>query len=165
VSEERRIISTFNEYSTWVSSFEDMDESLWSLPISENKWSVSEIVSHLMNWDKHLLSEILPSVCEGKGMNFPEFDTYNKIASDYVSSGVSQSKLIREAKDTRDLLVNELQEMSVEKLCQPLAANGVSHCPHTGTPYSLMYIIKEFIDHDNHHKEQIMEYIRKNSLG
>ncbi len=31
----------------------------------------------------------------------------------------------------------------------------VELCPHTGTPYSLLYIIQEFIEHDQHHKVQI----------
>ncbi|QTH46930.1 hypothetical protein J4772_01225 [Cohnella sp. LGH] len=40
-------------------------------------------------------------------------------------------------------------------LREPVTANGVELCPHTGTPYSLLYIIQEFIEHDQHHKVQI----------
>jgi len=102
LSEGRKIIRIFGEYSTWVSSLENMNERQWSTPISENKWSVSQIISHLLNWDKHLLTEILPSVRNGKGMHFPDFDTFNNIASDYLKSGLSQKELLREARETRD---------------------------------------------------------------
>lgn len=117
-----------------------------------------------MNWDNYLLTEILPSVQNEKGMEFPEFDTYNKKASSYAKSGVLQLKLLEEAKDTRELLVKELNELPTEKLINPLTANGVTHCPHTETPYSLIYIVKEFTDHDNHHKKQIIQLLRANNL-
>ncbi|MCU7667721.1 DinB family protein [Bacillus thuringiensis] len=164
MSEESYIINNFKQYASWLSRLEDMDKELWSKPINKGKWSVSEIIAHLMNWDNHLLSEVLPSVRNEQGMDFPDFDSYNKKASDYAKSGISQLKMLEEARDTRELLVKELNEMSVEKLTKQLTANGVTHCPHTGTPYSLIYIIKEFTDHDNHHKGQITEFLKTNNL-
>ncbi|GAB6439759.1 hypothetical protein CON36_37305 [Bacillus cereus] len=164
MSEENCIISNFKNYASWLSILEDMDNELWSTPINKGKWSVSEIIVHLMNWDKHLLSEVLPSVRNEKGMKFPDFDSYNKKASDYAKSGISQLKLLEEARNTRELLIKELNEMSVETLNKQLTANGATHCPHTGTPYSLIYIIKEFTDHDNHHKRQITEFLKENNL-
>jgi hypothetical protein len=44
---------------------------------------------------------------------------------------------------------------SKEVIDRPTTANGVSHCPHTGKPYTLLYIIQEFMEHDEHHKKQI----------
>lgn len=161
---ETKIINDFSKYSTWLNSLEDIDETLCSKPITKNKWSVSEIISHIIFWDNHLLYEVIPSVRRGKGMEFPDFDTHNKKASDYTKSGISLSKLLKEAKDTRELLVKELYELPIETLNNPLTSNGVTHCPHTGTPYSLIYIVKEFTDHDNHHKGQIIQFLKENSL-
>ncbi len=70
-------------------------------------------------------------------------------------------KLLEEAKAKRELLVKELRILSAGNLKKSLTANGVSHCPHTGTPYSLIYIIKEFVDHDNHHKRQVMHFLNE----
>lgn len=164
MSEETKIISEFGKYSSLLNTLEDTDETLWSKPIAKDKWSVSEIIAHIINWDNHLLSEVIPSVRNEKGMEFPDFDTHNKKASDYAKSGISQSKLLEEAKDTRELLVKELKELPTEKLNKPLTANSVTHCPHTGTPYSLIYIVKEFTDHDNHHKGQIQQFLKENNL-
>lgn len=61
------------------------------------KWTVGEIVSHIMNWDDYLLRETLSSVRDGQGMDFPDFDTYNKLASNYAKSGISKMKLLEEA--------------------------------------------------------------------
>ncbi|KAB2364049.1 DinB family protein [Bacillus cereus] len=165
MSEVKNIISNFSHYSSWLSTLEEINETLWSKPIAESKWSVSEIIAHIMNWDNYLLTEIFPSVQNEQGMEFPDFDTYNKKASNYAKSGISQSKLLEEAKDTRELLVKELNELPTEKLKNPLTANGVTHCPNTGTTYSLIYIVKEFTDHDNHHKRQIIQFLKENNLG
>ena len=73
-------------------------------------------------------------------MEFPDFEPFNKKASDYAKSGISQSTLLMEAKDTRELLVKELNEIPADKLNKSLTSNGAAHCPHTGTPYSLKHI-------------------------
>ena len=165
MNEEANIIADFSKYSSWLNTLVDMNETLWSKPIAKGKWSISEIIAHIINWDNHLLSEVIPSVRKEKGMEFPDFDTYNKKASDYAKSGISQSKLLKEAKDTRELLVKELNELPTEKLTKSLTSNGITHCPHTGTPYSLIYIVKEFTDHDNHHKRQIIQFLKENNLS
>lgn len=92
-----------------------------------------------MNWDHHLLIEVLPSVQNDKGMEFPDFDTYNNKVSNYAKSGISPSKLFEEARDTRKLLIKELNKLPIETLTKSLPANSVTHCLHTGTPYSLIY--------------------------
>ncbi|KFM98837.1 DinB family protein [Bacillus clarus] len=161
---ENKIIHNFKKYSIWVSTLKEMKEELWTIPISQEKWTVGEIISHIMNWDEYLLSEILPSVRKGQGMEFPDFDTYNKIASNYAKSGISKKKLIEEAKNKRELLVKELSLLSADKLNEHVTANGVVYCPHTGTPYSLIYIIKEFVDHDNHHKRQVTQFLNENHI-
>lgn len=96
--EENKIIHDFNEYSIWLNTLKGMKEELWVASISEGKWTIGEIVSHIMNWDECLLSKVLPSVREGQGVEFPDFNTYNKIASSYAKSGISKMKLLEEAK-------------------------------------------------------------------
>ncbi|SEP73893.1 DinB family protein [Piscibacillus halophilus] len=162
-SETKNIINAFSDYSSWLNQLQDIDDSLWSKPIATGKWSVSEIVAHIIKWDHHLLSEIIPSVQKGDGMVFPEYDPFNKKASDYAKSGVSQSQLLEEAKNKRNQLINKLNELSRETLYKPLTANGITHCPHTGTPYSLIYIVKEMIDHDHHHQKQIIHFLKQSN--
>ncbi|GMK48139.1 hypothetical protein PghCCS26_52690 [Paenibacillus glycanilyticus] len=156
---QNEILYSFNNFSTWIRSLENTNEKLWFAPIEEKKWSISEIIAHLFNWDRYLISEILPAVQIGNEINFPEYDTFNKRASDYIQSGVSKSKLIDETIATRNLLVKLLHEMTIERLNRRLTVNGVTNCPSTGAPYSLIYIIKEFADHDTHHKQQIMRFL------
>ncbi|CAM5184918.1 hypothetical protein UACE39S_01427 [Ureibacillus acetophenoni] len=92
-------------------------------------------------------------------MSFPNLTPSIKRHSDYATSGITQTKLLEEAIDTRRLLVQELKELPTDVLVNPTTVNGVTHDSLTGTPYSLIYIIKEFIEHDEHHKRQIVLFL------
>ncbi|RLQ96336.1 DinB family protein [Falsibacillus albus] len=153
------IIQEFQNFTSWVINLNKVEKELWSVPISEGKWTTSEIIAHIMNWDNYLLSEIIPAVKDGMAMTFPDFNEFNQMASDYAQSGISQTSLIKETIQKRDLLTKELLNMPVEVLTRHTNANGVASCPHTGEPYSLIYIIKEFIDHDRHHQNQIIQFL------
>jgi len=111
---DNKIINDFKEYSIWITTLKDMKEELWTAPISEGKWTVGEIISHIMNWDDYLLRETLSSVRDGLGMEFPDFDTYNKIASNYAKSGISKIKLLEEAQAKRDYLFKSLTDCLLE---------------------------------------------------
>lgn len=149
----------YEESIMWIEILRNVENEIWKQPIAAGKWSVGEVVSHLMNWDRYLLSHILPAVRKGEEMNFPPFDEQNEIASQYAKSGVSKEKLIDETIEIRKKLVQECFEMKKEVFYKSLPCNGVTHCPHTGTPYSLSYIIEEFAEHDNHHKKQIQHIV------
>ncbi|ACT01363.1 DinB family protein [Paenibacillus sp. JDR-2] len=159
---QNEILHSFKNFSNWIRSLENMNETLWFAPIAKNKWSISEVIAHLFNWDRYLISEILPAVQSGNEISFPDYDTFNKRASEYIQSGISKSKLIDETVATRQLLVQLLHEMTIERLTRRLTVNGVSNCPSTGAHYSLIYIIKEFTEHDTHHKQQIIRFLQLN---
>lgn len=87
-------------------------------------------------------------------MTFPAFDSFNRIAYAYARSGVAKDRLLDEFKQTRHALAERLLE-EPEVAAKNVTVNGIETCPHTGTPYSLLYIIHEFNDHDRHHQGQI----------
>ena len=159
------IINQFHQLPSWMNSIKGMDEQLWGSPLSDGKWSTSEVLAHILNWDQYLLAEILPSVRNRKEMNFPDFDPFNQLASAYAKSGISSEALLNEAIAVREQLINQLIEMPDELLTYPLPVNGVSHCPHTGRPYSLIFIIEDFIEHDNHHKQEIVRFLHVNNIN
>ncbi|MGG1550302.1 DinB family protein [Paenibacillus ferrarius] len=161
VSLDKNTILRYKEFTEWTDTLNDLHESIWLQPLSEGKASTGEIISHLKNWDNYLISVIIPAIRNGEGIIFPDFDSFNQIAYEYARSGVSKASLLEEFKLTRLQLVDMLLANPdiVEK---HVTANGVDTCPHTGTPYSLLYIIHEFNDHDNHHKNQIIEAAKHN---
>ncbi|GGA25613.1 DinB family protein [Paenibacillus physcomitrellae] len=152
---------TLIQYKTfvkWTDTLRDLDDHLWSSPIAEGKASPADIISHLQNWDHYLIHKVIPAVRKGEGMVFPDFDSFNKQAYEYARSGVSKTRLLDEFKQTRLQLV-DLLLAEPDVAAKPVPANGLAYCPHTNTPYSLLYIIHEFREHDIHHKHQILSVI------
>ncbi|UVI29674.1 DinB family protein [Paenibacillus spongiae] len=158
ISLGKSTILRYKEFTEWADTLHDVHESIWLQPISEGKASVGEIISHLKNWDTYLITTIIPAIKNDEGMVFPDFDSFNKIAYEHARSGISKDRLLDEFMQTRLHLV-EILLADPDVVAKHVTANGVETCPHTGTPYSLLYIIHEFNDHDTHHKNQILTVI------
>lgn len=149
------IISDYEQFGKWTDTLLGLSETTWHSPIQEGKASIAEIIAHLRNWDLHLIHVIIPAIRKGEDMVFPNFDSYNSEAYHYANSGVSKDQLLQEFKRDRMELIRILKSMKSNELLLEVKANGVTHCPNTGTPYSLLYIIQEFNEHDEHHKKQM----------
>ncbi|MFC5700374.1 DinB family protein [Cohnella faecalis] len=154
-SEAHQIIENYT--NNWFGY--EFDDSTWNKPIAEGKASVAEIIGHLLNWDNYLIETVIPTVKNGGGMEFPDFDTFNKAGYAYVKNK-PRSLILQEFNSAREKL-SEMLLNSLEFIDKPTTSNGVSVCPHTGRPYSLIYIIEEFIEHDEHHKSQINAVITR----
>ena len=150
-----KVIEEFHYYSIWLRLLDDMEEQTWTMPIGPDKWSCRDIISHILYWDDHLHTNIIPSIKQGEDMHFPEFDPFNEIAAQYARSGISKNELLQKARETRKKLVKELYKLPAELLEKSVRSNSETHCKHTGTPYSLLYTIQEFTCHDRHHQGQI----------
>ncbi len=148
------VLDEFESASKWARSL-DVSEQAWNGPIAEGKATIAGIVSHLLNWDRYLIIYTVPSVLKGEGIIFPEFDAFNSSAYEYAESGVKQEQLLAEFVDTRKELCALLRSIGEGEMLRAVSVNGVSHCPHTGSPYSLLYVVGEFVDHDRHHQRQI----------
>ncbi|OXS59876.1 hypothetical protein B1A99_10080 [Cohnella sp. CIP 111063] len=158
ISLGKETIHRYNEFIEWTDTLRDLDDNIWLTPIAEGKATVAEIISHLQNWDHYLTNTIIPAIKNGEGMVFPDFDSFNQKAYEYARSGVSKESMLDEFKQTRLQLI-EILLTEPDVTAKHVTANGVENCPHTGTPYSLLYIIHEFIEHDIHHKNQILSVI------
>ncbi|SEJ71725.1 DinB superfamily protein [Bhargavaea ginsengi] len=156
--ETEKIIREFGAYSDWLFELKSVDPHVLKKPLAEGKWSASEIIAHILKWDEHLSDRVIPAVLEGEGMAFPEFGPFNNRAAAYAEK-VTPGRLITEAGAARNQLVSRLFELPESVLVRPAASNGDSHCPYTGSPYTLIYIIGDFIYHDQHHRQQIDDFL------
>ena len=160
MNDEKTIIERFGHYTAWLDTLKDIEEIRLHHPIAAGKWSAAEIIAHIAKWDVHLREVVLPAVRNGEGMTFPDFEPFNQQASAYATSGLPFAELLTQAKSARLLLVEELEAMPLDRLTMPLTSNGETHCPFTGLPYSLLYTIEEFTQHDHHHQGQVMQFLK-----
>lgn len=153
------VIDEFASYIDWLNTLERLDESMWDKPTATDKWSIKAIILHIAHWDNHLLNVIIPAVKTGEGMIFPEFDSFNARATQKAKrlSGVN---VLRLAKTSRSSLVEALRSLRQETLTLHTTANEATHSPHEDVPYTLAYIVTEFIEHDRHHQQQVDSILR-----
>lgn len=156
------VIDEFASYTKWLNTLTELDETTWENSISTNKWSIKTIVLHIAHWDNHLLNVIIPAVKTGEGMIFPEFDSFNARATQKAKR-LSGENVLQLAKTSRSSLVEALTSLRQETLTSQTTANGATHCPHQGVPYTLAYIVTEFIEHDRHHQQQVDAILGKTS--
>ena len=154
-----QVIQEFASYTEWLDSLEKLSESDWNEQINSEKWSIKQIVLHIAHWDNHLLNVIIPSVKNGEGMIFPDFDSFNARATKRAEK-LTGDAVLKESLSSRQTLVNMLESLSEETLTFKTSANGVSHDPNQGVPYSLHVIIEEFIEHDRHHMKQVESILK-----
>ncbi|MBY0120894.1 DinB family protein [Bacillus sp. S/N-304-OC-R1] len=138
-------------FSEWIKSLKDIDQEDWQQPISEGKWSVGAVIAHLLFWDKYSLNERFPFFKEGAKLNsFPDFQRVNDDAEEY-SKKVSKEQVIDELLSIRTQLLSILEQMKEEELNTSFYIGD-----HQLT---IKDYFKDFIEHDLHHKEQVVQAI------
>lgn len=148
------VIDEFASYIDWLNTLSGLDELTWEKSIATDKWSIKAIVLHIAHWDNHLLNVVIPAVKNGEEMIFPEFDSFNARATQKAKH-LSGEKVLRLAKTSRGSLIETLRSLRQETLTAHTTANGATHSPHDGVPYTLAYIVTDFIEHDRHHQQQV----------
>lgn len=149
------VIQQFGELTHWFQSLLVMNDEKWRMPIKEGKWSPSEVIAHLQGWDQYMKDYVIPAALKGEVV-FPEHNEFNAKSSKHAFSGISK---IEEIIQTRVTLVKELLCLSEQDLQKNITVNGYTNCPNTNKPFTLLHLVTEFIEHDQHHKRQIDQYV------
>lgn len=51
------MVEEFKTFIDFVQELKTIDEEHWNSPISEGKWSLKDVISHIMLWDKYFYEE------------------------------------------------------------------------------------------------------------
>ncbi|WP_044641770.1 DinB family protein [Risungbinella massiliensis] len=154
------IIMEFEQFLFWIQQFKLDDHQTFLEPISEGKWSIAEILSHLMFWDRYFLQEILPHIRPGADIEFIPFQQLNNKSSIYALSGISMNELVEEVIHYRTKLVEKLREQTEEQFHIPFKLNGEEIDSYSGSRYTLCNYIQDSVHHDHHHQRQIAEFLK-----
>lgn len=108
-----------------------------------------------MYWDQFLIQFAIPDIYRKSEINFPDHDNQNELSSIYATM-VAKGQLMDEFKEVRGKLITFVHSLPTEILEREITVNGVTHCPRTKQPYTLEYILEEFVQHDDHHVKQLV---------
>lgn len=151
----KKILTYQESVNRYLEVLEDTSEELFRKPISEGKWGISEIIAHIINWDKYLLYVVIPSVKKDVELAFPEFDSFHKTAYPISKNFHSKEEALMAFKTIRNDLCKVVADLSDSVYYKPLVIGGKEVSPHSNLSYSLDTIFADFSNHDQHHLEQI----------
>lgn len=145
-------IADFHEWIPFVQSLRTVQPEQWSTPIAEGKWSVHEIVSHILRWDEFYLEKAFFPIEQGTPLllHTVDIDSFNEDAVNW-GKGLSQEQLIQEAVQVRQQVLKCLQRIPV------------SLYEHEFAAIDQLFVLERFLDdlyhHDQHHMQQIQAWL------
>ncbi|MBM6617652.1 DinB family protein [Bacillus suaedaesalsae] len=143
-----KIKNEHDNFLKWVETLKGISNKTWSNPYSEGKWSPSEIIAHLMFWDRFLLNLSIIDVQPGDNLpNFPPVQEENERAAKYARETKSKDQLIDEFLNVRKEFVHLINELNEDQLYIPFKVGNHD--------YTVISLLEDFQGHDKHHQVQI----------
>lgn len=151
--EKGQLLEAFTEYEVYLASLNirvaSDDEA--HAPLAGGKWSVSEIIAHLGEWDRFMREERLPFMKEGAVIEpLPDVDAFNRRAVGNVKNTEFPSVLAN-AQKQRALLAKAIEEMDPAVLKAPFAVGSYQT---NAADY-----FEGLLSHDAHHRRQIDAFL------
>lgn len=158
MNEKEELIEKYAEWIAFVKSLEAQDEQIWNQPMAEGKWTVRDVVSHIMKWDEYFLEGAILKISCGEELTVKHlnYDTFNEQSKEYGRTCSIQG-IAEEAKTVRQRLVGLIISMSEEQYT-------TEYVDADGHAFQVAMFMQDFIWHDQHHMKQI-ENIRGNSVS
>lgn len=139
------LINPFKEWNKFVLDIADMD---WSTPIAEGKWTIHDVVSHIMLWDKYFYESTIEPIVSDKAITLEliDFDVFNQNAITYGKTKTKE-ELIESTTKYRSMIVECISSLDEAKYSKKYVEGR----------FFLESYLKDFISHDQHHMKQIEE--------
>ncbi|MFS1512214.1 DinB family protein [Chengkuizengella sp. SCS-71B] len=148
---KKDLLNELLQLNVWARSLKKLEQETIYQPIAENKWSIAEIISHLMFWDRYILQERIPIMVPNASLKSDvNVNEMNNKASEYTRSEVSFNEIIDSLIDCRESIVSILEEKSEEELSSTFKINDKE--------LNLISYFKGTLKHDAHHMQQINHF-------
>lgn len=149
MNEKNQLIEQYSAWINFIKILEEQSEGFWNQPLGEGKWSVRDVVSHIMKWDQYFLEEAIRKVSEGEKLSVKhlDYDVFNEQAKQYAETCTIQ-KLAEQTKTYRQSLIDHIQSLSDEQYDK-------EYTDADGHPFQAAVFMRDFISHDQHHMNQI----------
>lgn len=151
--EKQELLKEFSNLCTYVESLRNIKPEKWIAPIAEGKWSIRDIVAHMMLWDQHFLEEAIQKLAQQAPLTLKhlDFDDFNSNAVEFAKTK-SKDEIIDLTIRYRTEIINHLSSLSDE-------AFTAEHLDGDGQPFTAQQYVLDFLWHDNHHVKQMVEFL------
>lgn len=147
------LMNSFEEWISFSSALQELNEDVWGSSIEPGKWSIRDIVSHIMLWDKYYYEEAIEKIVNEKPITLKHlnYDEFNIKAITFGRT-VTTDELIEKARYYRKKIIADIRTLSEEAIEQ-IYTDGDGHI------FYIPQYLKDFIWHDQHHMKPLKEYL------
>jgi hypothetical protein len=150
--EKQRIIEEKTKIIDWVLTLQEVPEPFWVLPFKVGSWGPAEVIAHFSFWDKFVIDNRLkPVLLNEEPPSVPvDVQQLNNDAAAYAKK-TTRIEVIQDFKENRLLLVSMLKALPDQIFSQPIGGKDITWG---------QYFIG-LIKHDEKHRQQIEEHLKK----
>ncbi len=152
IESKDQLLEQFSEWISCVKKLNEYDEDVWNEEIAVGKWSLREIVSHMMLWDKYFFETAIEKIYKEEALTIThqDFDEFNDNAKEY-GKRTSTKELIEQSIDIREQIIQHIRKLSEEAY--------LASYMDSGEPFHIPQYLQDFIWHDQHHMGQLNDFI------
>lgn len=149
------VIKKLGGFPAFVRSLDRVSDEIWYKPLGEGKWSIHDIIVHIMKWDEYFNQVTFPILRDGKSSDLrenPDYMAFNERSVLY-GKGKTREEIVEETLRNRQRMVGSLDT---------LGEHQFSTVYPDESEFTLgSYLNRFFISHDRHHMEQIQDFLNK----
>ncbi|XEC96559.1 DinB family protein [Paenibacillus tarimensis] len=152
-------LNEFQRFIDFVKSIAILDEQFWNTSIGPGKWTVKEIIAHIMLWDKYFLEEAIEKIATKRPLTVKhlDFDTFNENAMTY-SRNIRVEELVLDTIRYRAQIIDLIRSIPEEDIY-------FEHIDGDGNIFTINEYLKGFIAHDQQHQSQIESLLHQYNIG
>lgn len=147
------LIAQLQDLTAFLITLRKTDSSVWTAPIGEGKWSVLDIIAHIMAWDMNFMEKIVPKLLRREPVALEEdidVQGFNIRAVEYGRT-LNQEQLLDKAIFYRSQIVSQLKKLPEDAFSTVV--------PGTNSFTLSSFLKNMFVSHDAHHKKQMEVYL------
>jgi uncharacterized damage-inducible protein DinB len=154
VKSDAEMAQGFNDFTGFIDSLCELGDKYWDTPIAEGKWTVKDIVCHMMLWDKYFYEEAINKIKLNEPLTLKhlDFNNFNANAVLYAKSRTKQ-EICTEFVEYRSKIISAISGLPDEEYLR-------TYVDGDGEKFSIRSYLQDFIPHDKHHQKQVEKFIK-----
>ncbi|MFS0871981.1 DinB family protein [Paenibacillus xylanilyticus] len=151
------MIEEFKSFTSYVMELDTLSEQVWNTPIAEGKWTLKDVIAHIMLWDQYFYEEAIYKIKHDEPLTVRHlnFNEFNANAMEY-SKTKSKKAIVEELVEKRMNIIHAITGLQEEEYTREYKDGDKKK-------FSIKKYVRAFISHDKHHKKQIESFKKLNS--